>query len=106
VQQDAGGYFGTDQRPSLRAVQRWIRTARLRWIAVPDLPPLHFGAPSLPPGVIAAPWGPWARAHCTAVPRAVWGGIDTKAFWRRYGHMPLHTPLDLYDCAGATVPAT
>ena len=93
-----GGFFGTDPYPTLGVFTGWISTGKLRWVAIPDLPP-GWSTGSLPPGIVARPWGPYARANCTQVQPRVYGGVDLSAYWRRYDHRPLYTPLVLFDCA-------
>ena len=97
-----GGFFGTDPYPTLGVFTGWISSGKLRWVAVPDLPP-GWSTSSLPPGIVARPWGPYARAHCTRVQPHVYRGVDLGAYWRRYDHRPLYTPLVLFDCAHPVV---
>ena len=96
-----GGFFGTDPYPRLATFTSWIDNGRLRWVAVPDLPPFRRLA-TVPPSIVAKPWGPWVRAHCTVTPATTWGGADPAAYWQRYRHGPLHSPLALYDCQHPT----
>jgi len=102
-----GGFFGTDQYPTLTTFTRWINQRQLRWVAVPDLPP-HRLSDTIPPSIVASPWGPYARANCRRVAPNLYGGADSAAYWRLYNHLPLHTPLALFDCqpkpAGPTAP--
>ena len=97
-----GGFFGTDPNPTLGVFTGWISSGKLRWVAVPDLPP-GWSTSSLPPGIVARPWGPYARAHCTRVQPLLYRGVDLGAYWRRYDHRPLYTPLVLFDCAHPAV---
>ena len=92
-----GGFFGTDQYPTMATFTHWINRHQLRWVAVPDLPP-HRLAPAIPPSIVASPWGPFARANCQRVPLQSYGGADPAAYWHLYNHLPLHTPLALFDC--------
>ncbi len=92
-----GGFFGTDQYPTLNTFTHWISHRQLRWVAVPDLPP-HRLARAIPPSIMARPWGPYARANCQRVPPHSYGGADPTAYWRLYNRLPLHTPLALFDC--------
>ena len=95
-----GGFFGTDHFPSLSKFSSWLANGRLRWVAVPDLPPGRTIG-SLSPSIVARPWGPYVRANCVLVPPTLFRGIDHIAYWHRYNRKPLHTPLSLYDCGTA-----
>ena len=93
-----GGYFGTDPYPSLGIFTRWVRSGQLRWVAVPDIPPGRMMS-TIPPSIVARPWGPYARANCHKVPPNSYNGIDLHRFWRKNNRLPLHAPLALFDCA-------
>ncbi len=96
-----GGFFGTDPYPSLPSFASMVATSKVRWVAVPDLPPGR--APQvLPPGMVARPWGPWVRSKCEAVNATSYGGLDAKGFWSANNKRPYRTPLVLYDCLNAT----
>ncbi len=92
-----GGFFGTDAYPTLSTFTSMITQSRVRWVAVPALPPGRH-ARSLPPAMVARPWGPWVRNHCRLVAPGEYGGVDAGKYWVTNNRIPLHAPLALYDC--------
>lgn len=93
-----GGFFGTDPYPSLPTFTLMVATGKVRWVAVPDLPPGR-SSQGLPPGIVARPWGRWVRANCRAVKPETYGGLDGRKFWSANNEKPYRTPLVLYDCS-------
>lgn len=93
-----GGFFGSGPLPTLPTLRHWITQRDVRWVAVPDLPPGRDPA-TLSAGVVAKPWGPFVRTHCRLVSPKTYHGVNTNTFWKLYNHLPIRTPLALYDCA-------
>ncbi len=92
-----GGFFGSGPLPTLPTLQGWIASRKIRWVAVPGLPPARDPR-FLSAGIVARPWGPYVRVACRLVPASRYHGVNQNVFWRRYNHAPIHTPLSLYDC--------
>ena len=92
-----GGFFGSGPLPTLRTLQGWIASRKIRWVAIPGLPPGR-DLRILSSGVVARPWGPYVRGRCRLVPASRYHGVNQNVFWRRYNRAPIHTPLSLYDC--------
>ena len=99
-----GGFFGSGPLPTLRTLQGWILSRKIRWVAVPGLPPGRDPR-MLSAGVVARPWGPYVRGRCRLVPARRYHGVNQSVFWRRYNHAPIHTPLSLYDCENVVAQA-
>ena len=92
-----GGFFGTDHFPTLNTFRKWVRSGHLRWVAIPDLPPGR-SLQSMPPSIVASPWGPYARANCRRVTPGAYRGIEPNVYWHTHNTRPLHSPLALFDC--------